>query len=165
MALFLLTQWSMTSLDAFYGAVAEEISSGRIEKATWAKAFAQSGADRQTAKSLYPRDRVKHLAADARRPDRRPGAPHATRHGKQLLLGIFAFVIGFSVSIAVPNGPYFLAKALTLCGFFYICRGLVGLASKPPTCIMSLCDAPCTALGHDRGYTIYECSQGHEFCI
>lgn len=166
----------MTSSDASYEAVAEEISSGRIDRATWTKAFGRSGGYQQTTESLYGSDRDKHLTADARQRDRRDRAPHARRHGEQLLLGVFAFVTGLCISIAAPNEPHFLEKAVTLLGFFYICRGLAGLARvgfrlawklahQPPTCIMSLCDAPCTATGQDRGYTIYECSQGHEFCI
>ena len=49
----------------FYGQVAEELSSGFLEPAAWAKALGKSGGDEKRAKALYIEYRVKRLKAEA----------------------------------------------------------------------------------------------------
>jgi hypothetical protein len=53
--------------DSFYAMVAEEISSGAIDRTTWTKAFAHSGGSEEVAKSLYIRFRVEQLREQSRR--------------------------------------------------------------------------------------------------
>ena len=64
---FALSQYKMAVHDAYYKAVAEEISRRHIDKATWTRAFAESGGNQAVAKSLYCRYRAEQLAAAAGR--------------------------------------------------------------------------------------------------
>ena len=123
----------MAAHDAYYKAVAEEISRRHIDKATWTRAFAESGGDQAVAKSLYCRYRAEQLAAASQRQARQVRTSHAKHHGMQLLWSIIAFVVGVAItgvsySAASPGGHYIAATGLMFGGFYYACKSLVGIA-------------------------------------
>jgi hypothetical protein len=115
----------MAAEDRFYDAVAEEISGGHIDKATWTRAFAHSGGDENAAKSLYCRYRAEHLASASQQHAKQIRSAEAKHHGTQLLGGILAFAAGIGITTVSSHSAdiTFAATGLTVGGFVYICRG------------------------------------------
>src|SRR5204863_8699661 len=88
--------------DRHYATVADEISSGQVDKVTWTKAFAHSGGDERATKSLYCRYRVNDLTRISAQKRRRIRFVVAVTQALLLLVGIALCALGGLLTSVTP---------------------------------------------------------------